>query len=111
MLLDLKESRMEPDITVIHVSGRLAPGRESLRIEGLVEGFAAQGRLKMILDLAQVDYIDSAESACWRWWPAEGRAKNLLHFTQMDVIVPLSATLEEAAAGFVPGRPLPPAAA
>ena len=112
MLLEIKESRMEPDITLIELSGRLALGRESQRLEGLVGGFVAQGHLHVIIDLTAVDYIDSAgigmlalaggqlKEAGGRLAlvAGEGRVRSMVRMTQLDAIMPMCDSLGTAAA-------------
>jgi anti-sigma B factor antagonist len=114
MLLQLEERRMEPDITIVDLAGRLALGRESQRIEFLVEDFAKQGIHKVIMDMTKVDYIDSAgiglialaagrmkESAGELVIVApEGRVLHLLEMTQVNRIVTVCPTLAEAAGVF-----------
>ena len=60
MLLNIVEKTVEPGITVLELTGRLALGRESQRIESLVEELAKKGSAKVVLDLTGVEYIDSA---------------------------------------------------
>ena len=123
MLLQIEERRMDPDITVVELSGRLALGRESQRIEFLVEEFAKRGVHKVIMDMTEVDYIDSAgiglialaagrmkESAGQLVVVAPGgRVLQLLEMTQVNTIVTVCGTLEEAAQVF--GLTKPPATA
>ncbi len=125
MLLEIKESRMEPDITVVQLSGRLAQGREGQGIEGLMAGYVAGGRRRVLLDLTGVDYIDSAgigvlAMAAGQLKQAggrlalvagEGRVKALLQLTGMDELMPLSDTVEQAADRLRSGHTQPPATA
>jgi anti-sigma B factor antagonist len=60
MLLDIQQRRIPPDIAVMELTGKLALGRESQRIETLVDELIAGGGRKAIIDLTKVDYIDSA---------------------------------------------------
>jgi anti-anti-sigma factor len=114
MLLQIEERRIEPDITVIELAGRLALGRESQRIEQLVDELTKRGVLKVVLDMSKVEYIDSAgiglvalaagklREAGGRVIVAapEGKVRSLLHMTQMDSIVTICPTPAEAAAAF-----------
>jgi len=114
MLLQIEERRIEPDVTVIELAGRLALGRESQRIEQLVDELAKRGVLKVVLDMSKVEYIDSAgiglvalaagklKEAGGRVVVAapEGKVLSLLHMTQMDSIVTIRPTPEAAAAAF-----------
>ena len=60
MLLPIRERRIEPDITVVELAGRLAPGRESQRMETLVAELLRKGELRVIFDMTWVETIDSA---------------------------------------------------
>ena len=51
MLLQIVEREMAPDITVVELTGRLALGRESQRIESLVEDLAKKGSTRVIFDM------------------------------------------------------------
>lgn len=101
---------VEPDITVVELSGRLALGRESQRIEALVEDLVRKGSKRVVMDLSAVDYIDSAgiglvalssgrlNEAGGRLVVVapEGRVLQLLNMTQMNAIIAISATQDEA---------------
>jgi anti-anti-sigma factor len=60
MLLQIEERHIEPDITVLELAGKLALGRESQRIETLVEELTKKSARRVIFDMTKVDYIDSA---------------------------------------------------
>ena len=123
MLLQIVESRIEPDIELLALKGRLALGRESQRVEALGDELVKAGRLKAILDLSGVDYIDSAGIGIVALIAGklkeaggqlavvapEGRALQMLTMTQMTRIVSVSPTVMEAMSVF--GETLPPAAA
>src|ERR1041384_7716672 len=114
MLLQIEERRIEPDITVIELAGRLALGRESQRIEQLIDDLAKRGVLKVVLDMSKVEYIDSAgiglvALASGKLREAggrigvvapEGKVRSLLQMTQMDSIVTICRTLADAVAAF-----------
>lgn len=114
MTLQIEERRMEPDITLVEVTGRLALGRESQRIETLVDELVKRGAIKVVLDMTKVDYIDSAGiglialasgklkeagGRCIVVAP-EGRVLHLLNLTQMNAIVTVCPTPQAAAAAF-----------
>jgi anti-sigma B factor antagonist len=123
MLLQIEEKWIEPGIALVELKGKLALGRESLRVEGLAEGLVKSGRVKAILDLTGVDYIDSAgvgilALASGKMQEAggklavvapEGRVLQMLTMTQMVRILEVSATVAEALQSF--GNAVPPAAA
>uniref|UniRef100_Q01XG0 Anti-sigma factor antagonist n=1 Tax=Solibacter usitatus (strain Ellin6076) TaxID=234267 RepID=Q01XG0_SOLUE len=112
MLLHIVEREMAPDITVVELTGRLALGRESQRIEALVEELSKKPSRKVIFDLTGVDYIDSAgigmvalasgklkeSGGTLALVAPEGRVLQLLNLTQMGMIVKVCPTLAAAAA-------------
>ncbi len=103
---------MEPDITVVELTGRLALGRESQRIETLVEDLTKKGAKRVIFDLTGVDYMDSAgigivamasgklkeSGGSLALVAPEGRVLQLLNVTQMQNIVKVCPTLADAVA-------------
>jgi anti-sigma B factor antagonist len=60
MLLQIEERQIEPGVTLVELTGKLALGRESQRLESIAADIAAKGAAKVILDLSKLDYIDSA---------------------------------------------------
>jgi anti-sigma B factor antagonist len=112
MLLQIAERKIEPDIAVIELVGKLELGRESQRIEALVEEYAREGMLRVILDLSGVNHIDSGGIgvvllSSTRIKEAggklavvapEGRVLQLLNLTQMNIKVTVCGTVGEAAA-------------
>ena len=59
MLLQIDTKRIEPDITILAVSGKIALGRESHKLETAVQDLLRQDHKKIILDLSAVDHMDS----------------------------------------------------
>jgi anti-sigma B factor antagonist len=53
-------TRLIDDVEVVEVSGRIELGEGSAAIREVVRDLLARGRKKIVLDLADVDYIDSA---------------------------------------------------
>ena len=119
MLLQITEKRIEPDITLVELAGKLALGRESQKVETLVEGFSKKGDLRVIFDMTKVDYIDSAGIGLVALASGklkdsggrlvvvapEGRVLQLLKMTQVAKIVTVCATVAEAADVFGPPPP------
>src|SRR5262249_5892030 len=60
MLLQIDKRQIDPDITVLEFTGKISLGRESQRIETMVNELLSQKVSKLIFDLSRVDYIDSA---------------------------------------------------
>jgi anti-sigma B factor antagonist len=110
MLLQITERQVEPDITVVELSGKLALGRESQRIESLVEELVRRGTRRVVVDMSGVDYIDSAgigmvalaagklreTNGTLAIVAPEGRVLHLLNMTQMNTIVKVCPTVAEA---------------
>jgi len=114
MLLEIQESRTN-DIAVLQLTGKLALGRESQRIENLVDDFGRRQERKVIFDMTGVHYIDSAGIGILALAagklregggklvvvaPPDGRVAQLLTMTQVSSIVALCPTMDEAMAGF-----------
>jgi anti-sigma B factor antagonist len=112
MLLNIVEKEMAPDLTLVELTGRLALGRESQRIETLVEDLASKGSRRVIFDLTGVDYIDSTgismvalasgklreSGGSLAIVASGGRVLQLLNLTQMHNIVKVCPTVEAAIA-------------
>ena|SRR5579872_6666930 len=123
MLLHIEESQIDPDIALVQLSGKLALGRESLRVEAIIDDLTKTGRIRAILDMSGVNYIDSAGVGLVALGggklkeaggklvvvTGEGRVRDLLRITQIDQIVAVYPTVEEAASQF--GATRPPASA
>jgi len=111
MPLEIKESRLEPDITVLHLAGRLELGGDSQRLEELVAWLVGDGRLGVLLDLTQLEYIDSTGVGALAMIGGqvkhsggrlvlavrEGRVKTVLQFARLNEIITLAETVEQAA--------------
>ena len=63
MSLEIRESTRE-EVVILSLKGRLTVG-ESSSIREKVDQEIAAGRFNVILDLSQVDYVDSTASAAW----------------------------------------------
>lgn len=53
-------SRQIGDVAVVDLSGRITLGRESAVLRTTVRGLIDQGYRKILLNLADIDYIDSS---------------------------------------------------
>jgi anti-sigma B factor antagonist len=107
MLFEIAERLVEPDITVVELSGELALGSESQRIESLIEDLIRKGSRRIVLNMSGVKHIDSAgigmvALAAGRMREAggklavvapEGRVLQLLTQTQLTTIVKVAATV------------------
>jgi anti-sigma B factor antagonist len=119
MLLDIRESVID-GVALLELNGKLALGRESQRIETLVDDFGRRRLTRVIFDMTGVNYIDSAGIGILALAagklkegggklvvvsPPESRATQLLKLTQMNTIVPLCDTLDEAMGAFRSAQP------
>lgn len=110
MLLELKTRECKPQILVIELAGRITLGRESTHIEDAVVKAVKDGIRKVVIDLEQVQAIDSSgvgiiafcfgklakEGGSLIVAGATGGVKDILHMTHLDCVIPLSDTAEEA---------------
>jgi anti-sigma B factor antagonist len=53
-------TRMIEGVTVVHMTGRLELGEGSAAVRDVVHDLLAKGRKKILLSLADVEYIDSS---------------------------------------------------
>ena len=58
--MEIAQSRIEPDIVVVAPAGRLTQGRETIAFDMAMANLISAGAHKVILDLADVAYVDSA---------------------------------------------------
>ena len=104
---------IEPDITVVELSGRIALGKESNEIEPVVARLLAEGVRKLIMDISGVSYIDSAgmgqiaytagkvQQAGGKCFVAgaKGLVLDVFRITRIDTVVPFVTTVEEDGQG------------
>ena len=55
-----KNIRQVGDVTVVDLNGRIALGEESAALRDMVANLLSEGHVKILLNLAGVDYIDSS---------------------------------------------------
>ena len=104
--------QLGPGVAVVTVSGRLVVGRDIERLEALVGDLVKQAQKKFIFDITALDYADSsgigAIVACvtqvrkaggdFRVAGANPRIQRLFKLTGVDTLMPMYATLADAAA-------------
>jgi len=123
MILQIETRKIEPDITVLQLTGKVTRGREGERVELLVQDLVRQENKKIILDLTGVNYVDSGglgiitlcfgtvteAGGAFRLAGASGLTERLLSITKLQTIIPCHPTVEAAreslAAGDAPQRP------
>ena len=52
--------QVEPDVTVVELTGHLNLGNELMSLEAAVRRLIAEGARKLVIDVTKLDYIDSA---------------------------------------------------
>jgi anti-sigma B factor antagonist len=109
-MLQIETRRLEPDITLLELTGKISLGRESQRIETLVQDLLRQEQKKIILDISRVDHLDSTgigilaycygtvnrSSGELRIAGASGKVLHLLQITRLDSVLPLCNSVEAA---------------
>jgi anti-sigma B factor antagonist len=110
MLLQIETKRIAPDITLLELVGKISLGRESQRIETLVQDLLRQNERKIIFDVSRVDHMDSTGigvlAYCFgtlnrcggelRVAGASGKVLHLLQITHLDHVLPLVSSVEAA---------------
>jgi anti-sigma B factor antagonist len=110
MLLEIAEREMAPDITVVELAGTLELGRESQRIETLVDDLIKRGSTRVIFDMKGVEHMDSTGLGMLALASGKlresggslaivapgGRVLELLTLTQINLIVKVCPTVEAA---------------
>jgi anti-sigma B factor antagonist len=51
---------VEPDLTVVELTGHLNLGNELMTLEAAVKRIISEGARKLVIDVTRLDYIDSA---------------------------------------------------
>jgi anti-sigma B factor antagonist len=113
-MIEIKTHRVEPDIVVLEVAGRITLGRDSKQLEWVAENLVREQQRKIIFDLGRVTQIDSTGigiivmSAAnvkkaggeLRLAGASGHVENALRVTGIEKLVALHPTATAAAANF-----------
>lgn len=114
MITETKTRKLEPDITVFEISGRLNLGNSLISIESGIRRLIDLGTRKLIVDVTDVTYIDSSGIgmlvACaghmeqskgrLRIAGANGPVAKAFEVVHMERIAPLDGTIDAAAAAF-----------
>jgi anti-anti-sigma factor len=112
--LELQRKRIEPDVVLVQIVGRIVHGPECQQIEWLIAELISEGERKIIFDISHVRHLDSAGVGIvvmcsgkvreaggeLRVAGAEGHVKTVLKTTEVEKIVPLYPTMADALEGF-----------
>lgn len=110
MPLDVATVDPSDGAAVVKVTGALALGRDSQKVESAVEQLIRLGRRKLVLDLSGVDHIDSTGvgivAFCFgrmkqaggelRVAGAAGKIREIFRITAVDQLVPFDDSLDAA---------------
>ncbi len=110
MVTETKTRQIEPDITVIEISGRLNLGNILLSFESSIRRMIDDGARKLIVDVSNLAYIDSAgvgvlvgcngqigqRDGHMRVVGAQGPVARTFDLVHMSLIVPLDPDVESA---------------
>ncbi len=58
-MLTIQKKQIEPDVTILEISGRLAIGRDCQEVEWQMEDLLKNQKTKVVFDLTDLQYIDS----------------------------------------------------
>jgi anti-sigma B factor antagonist len=117
MILQIETRQLGGGVTVLVFTGRITIGRESQRIETMVNELVAQDRKKLIFDLSGVEYIDSTgigiiaftsatlnqAGGGLRVSGARGKVEHVFEAMRLANIVPCYPNVDAALKAFEPG--------
>lgn len=106
--------QVEPDLTVVELTGHLNLGHELMTIETAVKHLIQEGARKLVIDVTKLDYIDSAgigmlvgcngqmdrAGGKMRVAGAQGAVAKAFGIVHMDRITSLDADLDSACRNF-----------
>jgi len=114
MLLTIEKKSISPDITVLDIAGKITLGRDCKELEWAVNDLLANNSRKVILDLADVTFMDStgigilvmcsgalrSAGGELRVSGTKGMVDDVLRKTKINAIIPFHSTTEDAARSF-----------
>jgi anti-sigma B factor antagonist len=113
-MLEIQNKRLQPDVDVLEITGRITIGRDCQHLEWAIESLVKEKRKKIIFDLTGVTYVDSTgigiivmsagqmkeAGGQLRVAGASGHVEQVLRMTNINQIVELHPTAAAAAASF-----------
>ena len=114
MSLQIQTTRVEPDIVVVHLSGRMTTRVDNRVVEPVVSDLLNQNQRKFIFDLTGVEEIDSTGAnilihcfmaaqeagAGLRVAGASAKVARLFKVTRLDTVLPVYPTVAAASEAF-----------
>ena len=118
MITETRIRRVEPDITLVEISGRLNLGNLLSSTETSLRRLVDEGARKLVIDVASLEYIDSSgigmlvgcnghldqNGGRMRIAGAQGLVAKSFAVVHIDRIVPLDADVESACRNFSAGN-------
>ena len=118
MLLNIEESRLQPDIILLRFTGRITLGREAQQIEWKLADLVRDKATRVIFDLSGVTVMDSTgigivvmcagklkeAGGQLRLSGTAGFVDKTLRLTGVNNLIPFHNTVDEAAAAFGSGE-------
>ena len=112
--LDVERTRIEPDVVLVEIAGKMVYGPECRQIEWLTGELLEQGERKIVFDLSRVSHLDSSgigtlvmcsgrikeAGGKLRVTGAEGHVKTVLKITDAGKILELCPSRIEALQAF-----------
>jgi anti-anti-sigma factor len=112
--LAVQRRHIEPDVTLVELTGKIVYGPECLQIEWLTSELLEKGEKKIIFDISRVSYLDSSGIGIivmcsskakqaggeLRFAGAEGHVKTILKMTEVGKILAVYTTRAKALEGF-----------
>jgi anti-sigma B factor antagonist len=117
MALQIAEAETN-GITVLTLSGRVTLGQESNQLRTKIKDILAQGKTRLILDLADISYIDSAglgtlvagytsaqsQGASMKLANLTKKFNEQLHITKLVTVFEVYDSVDDAAKSFGPAH-------
>ncbi|HKM67416.1 MAG TPA: STAS domain-containing protein [Candidatus Acidoferrum sp.] len=114
MILEVQKKQATPEIAVMELRGRLLMGNDSRQVEWTMAELLKEGAKKVVLDLRELDAIDSTgvgilvmcnaklqkAGGVMRIVSSDGIVESTLQMTHVDRIVKFFPTVEEASEKF-----------
>jgi len=108
--LELQRRRLEPDIALVEIAGKVVYGPESRQVESLTTDLVEEGERKIIFDISRVNHVDSTGIGILvmcsgkvkdaggelRIAGAQGHVLTVLKMTNVEKIVALYSTTSAA---------------
>jgi anti-sigma B factor antagonist len=117
MVTESKIRRVEPDITIVEIAGRLGMGNTASSIESAIRKLIDEGARKLVVDVSGLSYIDSAgigmligcnghidqNGGRMRIAGAQGLVQKSFAIVHVGKVVPLDMDVESACAAIAAG--------